>query len=357
MGVNVSRVPLRTHARRRRVRRHRRRGVQPLDHAAVGRRPDGRRRLDRDRARDLRFLATDTLPRRRLLLRRVHGAAVRAAGPRHHALRRSCSRCSPTSRRSLHSCSCRRAPRACASARRARSASRTCAKRRARPRGVEEGVVVRVVDAVGGIERNADATGPQRVARLGQPFDLFERVHRETARAIEPEFVACSRERLEERVAVAGGAVADPRAFVEVHRTDVPGQFGAFDEQILVEVVGRADDDSGRAGAPLHANLPIRSGQRRAVTRRPVREAVLDDGRPRQDGIRLALELTSASRVEQRAAGSARCRRRRAAASALSPPGRTAGRSRAHRPRAATKPPQPCHGRPSASGHLRSTRA
>ena len=51
---------------------------------AVGRRAHGGRRLDRDRARHLRVLARRSLPRRRLLLRRVLGAAVHAAGARGH---------------------------------------------------------------------------------------------------------------------------------------------------------------------------------------------------------------------------------------------------------------------------------
>ena len=42
----------------------------------------GGRRLDRDRARHLRLLARRPLPRRRLRLRRVLGAAVHAAGAR-----------------------------------------------------------------------------------------------------------------------------------------------------------------------------------------------------------------------------------------------------------------------------------
>ena len=82
MGINVVALPLRAHPRRRRVRRRRRRLLQPRDHAAVGRRAHRRRGLDRDRARHLRVLAARPLPRRRVLLRRVPGAAVHAAGAR-----------------------------------------------------------------------------------------------------------------------------------------------------------------------------------------------------------------------------------------------------------------------------------
>ena len=79
-GDQRDRLPLRAHARRRRVRGRRRRDVLARDHAAVGRRPHRRRRLDRDRARDLRLLAAGALPRRRVPLRRVPGAAVHVPG-------------------------------------------------------------------------------------------------------------------------------------------------------------------------------------------------------------------------------------------------------------------------------------
>ena len=61
----------------------RRRDVHARDHAAVGRRDHGRRRLDCDRARHLRVLAPRALPRRRLLLRRAPGARSRAASAPH----------------------------------------------------------------------------------------------------------------------------------------------------------------------------------------------------------------------------------------------------------------------------------
>ena len=64
MGINVDALPLRPHPRGRRVRGRGRRGVQPRDHPAVGRRPDTGSRLDRDRPRHLRVLARRALPRR-----------------------------------------------------------------------------------------------------------------------------------------------------------------------------------------------------------------------------------------------------------------------------------------------------
>ena len=75
-------VPLPPHDRRRGVRRRRRRVLQPGADARLGRRPHGRGRLDRDRARHLRVLAGRPLPRRRLRLRRLLGAPVHAAGAR-----------------------------------------------------------------------------------------------------------------------------------------------------------------------------------------------------------------------------------------------------------------------------------
>ena len=79
-GHQRRQVSLRAHVGGRRVCRRRRCVLLARDHAAVGRRPDGRCRLDRDRARHLRVLAADVLPRRRVLLRRVLGHPVRVPG-------------------------------------------------------------------------------------------------------------------------------------------------------------------------------------------------------------------------------------------------------------------------------------
>src|SRR5207244_2042669 len=81
-GDQRLRVSLRPHARGRRLRGSRRRDVQPLDHAAVGRRDHPGGGLDRDRPRHLRVLAAGALPRRRLLLRRPLVPPVRAPASR-----------------------------------------------------------------------------------------------------------------------------------------------------------------------------------------------------------------------------------------------------------------------------------
>src|SRR5581483_3804193 len=84
-GHRRRQVPLRAHARRRRLRRRGRRHVLACDHADVERRRLARagRGLDCDRARYLRVLARRALPRRRVLLRCDAGAAAGAASAQH----------------------------------------------------------------------------------------------------------------------------------------------------------------------------------------------------------------------------------------------------------------------------------
>src|SRR5205807_809207 len=70
------------------------------------------------------------------------------------------------------------------------------------------------VDAVRREEGGADVARPQRVAAhaaapIAPALDLREGVHGEAPRALEPALVARARERLQQRVAVPGGAVAD----------------------------------------------------------------------------------------------------------------------------------------------------
>src|SRR5439155_16909494 len=131
-----------------------------------------------------------------------------------------------------------------------------------------------------GKERGAVVAGEQRVAaatvRGGDPLGLCERVHGEAARALEPALVAGARERLEEREAVAGRAVAETVALFVAVRTRPPDQLGACKQQLFVEVVPRAGEDAGRAGAPLETD-PTVSGPRELRTPRsgPVGEAAL----------------------------------------------------------------------------------
>ena len=74
------------------------------------------------------------------------------------------------------------------------------------------------VDAVGREERRPDVAREERVAASAAlvtcPLDLLEGMDGEAARTLEPELVPGSRERLQERVAVAGRAVADARALL-----------------------------------------------------------------------------------------------------------------------------------------------
>src|SRR5690349_4273826 len=77
----------------------------------------------------------------------------------------------------------------------------------------------------------ADVAGPQRVAppavlRAG-PLDLGRGVHRERPRPFQPALVAGAVEELQERVAVAGGAVAEAGALGQRPRR--PGELAARD--------------------------------------------------------------------------------------------------------------------------------
>src|SRR5262249_24642564 len=110
------------------------------------------------------------------------------------------------------------------------------------------------LDAVRGVERDADGSGEERIARP----NLLEGVHREAARTFEPDLVARTLEGLEEREAVAGGAVTDVRALLVAVRAGAPDKLRSSEQKILVEVVGRADHDAGRARAPLQPDLAVR---------------------------------------------------------------------------------------------------
>src|SRR5204863_9908592 len=106
------------------------------------------------------------------------------------------------------------------------------------------------VDAAAQVERRADVAREERVAalagRLSCALDLLDGVHREAARALEPALVSRPRVELQERVAVAGRAVAKAGALRE--RTRLPRQLAARFEQrreVVVatrEVCQRRDD-------------------------------------------------------------------------------------------------------------------
>jgi hypothetical protein len=149
------------------------------------------------------------------------------------------------------------------------------------------------VEARGGEERSADVAGEERVAaaalRGRYPFRLGERVDGETARAFEPELVAGARERVQERETVARRAVAESVAFLVLVGARAPDKLGAGENEVLVEVVPRAADDTRGAGAPLEADPSVaRSGELRTRRAGPVREAVLAERMSREDGRALA---------------------------------------------------------------------
>src|SRR6266480_6837378 len=116
----------------------------------------------------------------------------------------------------------------------------------------------------------------------------------ESPRTLQPLLVAGALERLEERVAVSGRPVTDARSFLEVRRARVPRKPGAGENQALEQVVGGCDDDAGAAGAPLNADLTVRSREVGTFARRPVRETVLDHrGTREQSGGLLRQRLAS----------------------------------------------------------------
>src|SRR5579862_5397345 len=89
------------------------------------------------------------------------------------------------------------------------------------------------------VERDADVAGEERIAaaseRRSLPLDLFDRVHRECAGAIEPEVVADSPVQDEERVRVAGRAVTEPRPLGE--RPCAPCELAAGARELEIELV------------------------------------------------------------------------------------------------------------------------
>src|SRR5690349_5225059 len=100
-------------------------------------------------------------------------------------------------------------------------------------------------------------------------LDLADGVHSERTRTVEPELVTRPAVEHEERVAVAGGAVTEPRAFGE--RSRAPGQLAARERKLEIEQVLECRHHPGSAVAPLHADLPGLSG----LGRLPVCEPVL----------------------------------------------------------------------------------
>src|SRR5213079_1196435 len=80
----------------------------------------------------------------------------------------------------------------------------------------------------------------------------------EAARALEPSLVARARERLQEREAVAGRAVAEAVTLLVAVGTRLPRELGPCEEQLFVQVVGGRGDYPRGALAPLTADLQER---------------------------------------------------------------------------------------------------
>ena len=91
-----------------------------------------------------------------------------------------------------------------------------------------------------------------------------------------------------------------PGALLQRRWPRTPDELGACEQQLLVEVVGGRDHDPRRAAAPLQPDLTGRRRQLGPFDVRPVREPVLAERRPREQRIRVPLELCPALGVEQR---------------------------------------------------------
>src|SRR5215831_13320195 len=151
---------------------------------------------------------------------------------------------------------------------------------------VEHGVGGARVETAGGEKCDPDVAGPQGVAAVPAALDLPERVDGEASRPLEPELVAGPLERLQECVPVASGPVADARAFLHPQRACLPDQFGAGDDELLVEVGSGGREDPGRT-----APLELERVAARAHAPGPVREPVLAHDEPCENLRRLTLEL------------------------------------------------------------------
>src|SRR6185436_12970420 len=120
-------------------------------------------------------------------------------------------------------------------------------------------------DAVPQVHREPRIAGPDRVppeAVLGAHLlRLLDGMHREGARAVEPCGIARACMQLEESVAVARGAMADPEALGE--RSGRPREVaGLYEQRIERFRVSRGQlrergDDARRTVAPLHQQLRV----------------------------------------------------------------------------------------------------
>src|SRR5438067_12652190 len=98
----------------------------------------------------------------------------------------------------------------------------------------------------------------------------------EAACTLEPALVACARERLQEREAVARGAVTEAVSLLVAVGAGLPRQLGAGEEQVFVQVVGSRSDHSRRAVAPLQPDDAVVPLEGVAGDRRLGREPLFD---------------------------------------------------------------------------------
>src|SRR5437899_988113 len=114
--------------------------------------------------------------------------------------------------------------------------------------------------AIPEIDREAGIAGPQRVSPLpvahGVLLRLRNAVHGERTRAFEPQHVLCPLIELQKRIAIAAGAVAQVRTFVQ--RPGRPDGLSRGEQQVIERCARQSrktDDESGRAMAELEEPL------------------------------------------------------------------------------------------------------
>src|SRR5215218_3765197 len=132
---------------------------------------------------------------------------------------------------------------------------------------LEDRVACVDIEASRSEQSGTDIAGPERVTaaavRSAEPLGLAERVDGEAPRAPEPALVARACERLEEREAVARGAVADAVSLLVAVGAGPPDQLGAGEQQLLVEILAGAGEDAGSAGAPLETDAAVSASELR----------------------------------------------------------------------------------------------
>src|SRR5436190_6695037 len=106
----------------------------------------------------------------------------------------------------------------------------------------------------------------------------------EPACALEPSFAACTGEGLQEREAVARGAVTEAVPLLVAVGAGPPRQLGAGEEQVLVQVIGSRSDHSRGAVAPLEPDDAVIALEAVPRDGRPGRESLFDNRLARENG-------------------------------------------------------------------------